>query len=296
MNNKYTMSYNKHHYQFTQNPTMSYQKALNKSTMNKSYETNIVVDDIENYLEWSSKLITEEEFTQFTDINNTTATLQGMLKNVTDAEPSESFELKSLRGHQFLARVGAKTSFPLYHENTIIPTINLQTEGAVISVFTVGANNSNWETVWGIPLGNPSTFNMGKYGTHEFMVATMYDRSETAASPENYNMYSEQEPYDFWDIQNTNRVLISYSSFKVETNGTITTRLRLYDIAKNKQLCDVSQYNIIETGEDLNEQNRDKFYIFPLGQTVLGYVRYMKTIPSDQQITSFIEKLYNEWK
>ena len=27
-------------------------------------------------------------------------------------------------------------------------------------------NTTNWETIWGIPLGSPSSFNLGKYGTH----------------------------------------------------------------------------------------------------------------------------------
>ena len=290
------MSYNRTLYDFTQNPTMSYKRSLNKSTMLKSYETDTIVDDIENYLEWNANLIPDNEYIQFLDINNTGANLQGMVKTITDSEPSESFELQSIRGHQFLSRIGTLTSFPLYHKTLIEPAINLQTEGAVLSVFTTGNQKSNWETVWSIPKSSPGSFNVSKYGTHEFMVSSMYDRSATEERPDNYNMYSEESPYDFWDIRNKDRVLISYSSFKFEFNGTITTRLRLFDIETNKQLCDVSQYGIIEGPEDLNVQNRDKFYIFPLVHTKLGYIRYMQTIPTDKQITSFIKQLYNDWR
>ena len=74
------MSYNKNQNSFEQNHTMSYKKALNKITMNKAYGSTTVVDDIENYLEWRSQLITNEEYTLFSDINNTTASLQGMLR------------------------------------------------------------------------------------------------------------------------------------------------------------------------------------------------------------------------
>ena len=78
----------------------------------------------------------------------------------------------TLNGHRFLSRIGSRNSFPLYPETTIDPPINLQTQAALMSVFTLSDWPTNWETVWGIPLGSPTTFNLRKYGTHDTMVRT----------------------------------------------------------------------------------------------------------------------------
>lgn len=287
------MSYNKNHYDFVQTPTMSYKKALSQQTMLKAYESNTLVDNVENYLVLNSKLISDSEFNDFIDVNNPNAELQGLKKHDIITDPDTVLQLLTFNSHRFLSRKGV-TTYPLYFEG-IDPPIDIQTEAAVLSVFTVSSIQSNWNTIFSIPLSSPGSFNLGKYGTYDDFVHTLYDRNKKAISNENFEMYQETSPF-FWSSDNKGRIIISYSSFQYQEDNTITTRLRLFDVASNTQLCDVYQRDITETSSDLNSQNRDKFFIFPLGHSNVGYIRYMKTLPNETLITSLIKKLYNEFK
>ena len=53
---------------------------------------------------------------------------------------------------------------------TLCKSVVASAQAAVMSVFSVSDSPTNW--VWGIPLGSPSSFNLGKYGTHDKMVHT----------------------------------------------------------------------------------------------------------------------------